>query len=75
MAAFIDVLSEEFESLYVEARERDKYGEPFCAHDYQERFTRICTRIKDDVGIDGTQPQQLMLLYKSYESERMKGTA
>ena len=67
MASVIELLAEDFESIAFEAKEREKHGEPFCAKDYQDRFSRLSVLIFETTGMHYEIPA-LLLLYKGFEA-------
>lgn len=66
MASVIEVLTEGFDSIMAEAKERELHNNPFCAQDYQDRFNRLSAEIKDRVGLN-YETTLLIILFKQYE--------
>ncbi len=69
MASVIEVLTEGFEAIRQEAKERELRNEPFCAADFNDRFVRLSEEIKRRVGLN-YETTLLIILYKQYEGQK-----
>jgi len=71
MASVIEVLTEGFDSIIAEVKERDQHDNPFCAAEYQDRFNRLSAEIHERVGLN-YETTLLIILFKQYEQGKGK---